>query len=608
MLQKFRERVNLKLYDQKETVMRLFRWLHIFVALSMIGVLVYYYGFKHSNSMQQTLLKIIEYSFAFYILRFIVKIVYDFNPLKYLRSNWFETILILFLIIEGIAFNTSGTLLSSRFFSWLGFKGFGDFSNVFIQLFFIIYIFTEVFKKRDFRLWFKLHPGLLFVFSIAAIVIIGTGLLLLPEMSVVSGSMPFNDAVFTAMSSASVTGLLTIDVSSALTFKGQFVVLALIQIGGINTIAFASLYLLLAKFGIGLKQHSILEDFMNKESFADAGSMFFKIIKWVLVIELIGFILIYFSLDPTGLFENPNDRFFHSIFHAISGFNSAGISSIENGLMHSQLASNYFMHFVILILFFLGGFGMIYLFDLLAFERWKERIKYPWKGLSFPTKITFVSTIGLLVLGVLVFVIFEYDKSLEGRSFFGTITTAMFQAMTPRSAGFSTVETASLGLPVLVFFLFLMFVGGGSGSSAGGIRVTTFTVMIASVVSTIKGKPNNELFKRTLSNELVLKAYSIFIFYVVGNLVGIFLLTISEQHLIASGKFTLIDLIFEHVSASSTCGLSTGVTAEMSTFGQYVLMAAMFIGRVGTLTLAYLFGKQVRSRKYKYPSGHTMVG
>lgn len=608
MLQNFRERINLKLYDQKESVMRVFRWLHIFVALGMVGILVYFYGFKHSESTQQALLKIIEYSFAFYILRFIVKIIYDFNPLKYLRTNWFETILILFLIIEGVAFNTTGDLLSSRFFSWIGFEGFGDFSNVFIQLFFIIYIFTEVFKKRDFRLWFKVHPGLLFVFSIGSIVIVGTGLLMLPEMSTISGSLNFTDSLFTAMSSASVTGLTTIDISTVLSFKGQIVVLFLIQIGALNTIAFASLYLLLAKFGIGLKQHAIVEDFMNKNIFVDAGDVFFRIIKWTIIIELIGFLLIYVLFFRVSLFETSGDHLFHSIFHSVSSFNNAGLSIIPDGLMHSELQTNYSLHFVTLLLFFMGGFGMLYLFELISFGEIRKRLRTPWKGLSFPTKITLYTTLTLLVLGAIVFFIFEYNNTLKDQPWYGVLSTTFFESMTTRNAGFSTVDTGMLSLPVLVFFLFLMFVGAGSGSSGGGVRVTTFAVMIASVISTIKGKPNTELFKRSLSNEIVLKAYSILLFFIFGNLIGIFALTISEYDLIESGKFTLMDIIFEHVSAASTVGLSTGITAEMSTFGQYVLMVAMFIGRVGTLTLAYLFGKQVSSKNYKYPTGHTMIG
>jgi trk system potassium uptake protein len=186
--------------------------------------------------------------------------------------------------------------------------------------------------------------------------------------------------------------------------------------------------------------------------------------------------------------------------------------------------------------------------------------------------------------------------------------TVLFQSMTTRNAGFNIIDTASLSLPVIIIFLFLMFVGASSGSAGGGIRTSTFAVMWAALISTIRGKKQTEIFKRTIPNEMVLKAYAIFLFFVMGNIIGSFALSITEQELLMSGKFTFVDLVFEHVSAASTVGLSTGVTPEISEAGKYVLMVAMFIGRVGTLTLAYLVGRKVISSNYKYPTGHTMLG
>jgi trk system potassium uptake protein len=606
MLDKIREEINLKLYDSKNRVTSLFSWLHIIVAVSMIGVLVYYYGFPHDDGEKYALLRIIEYSFGFYVLRYVVKFVYDYSPKDFLRRNWFESVVIALLIVEGIAYNLFNTMLISKFFIWLGFEGFGDVSNIFVQLFFIIYIVAEVFKKRDFNMWFKIHPGLLFTFSILGIIVIGTGLLLLPEMTT-AGGIPFTDALFTSASSVSVTGLMTVDVSADFTFKGHLVILFLIQIGGLNTIAFAALYLLVAKFGIGVKQDEIMEDYVNNESFLGTSNMFAKIVLWTLVIEFVGFLLIFALLDP-AMFPSRGNHFFQSIFYAISGFNNAGITVMSDGMMNETVLHNYGFHSVILALFFLGGFGMIYLFDILDPRSIRERLKMKWKGLQFGTKITLFYTLLLLVLGAVVFFFMEYNKSLEGQPWYGKIVSTFFASMTTRNAGFNTVDTGSLSLPVLVFFLFLMFVGAGSGSSGGGIRVSTFGIMVSSVLSTIRRKPYTEMFKRTISNDLVLKAYSIFIFFIVGNLIGIFALLITEQEALESGAFSLIDIIFEHVSAASTVGLSTGLTPELTTAGKYVIIIAMFIGRVGTLTLAYLLGKQVLSKNYKYPSGHTMVG
>ena len=608
MFRNLREKINLYLYDSRSVVLKIFSSIHVVVSISMIGVLVYYYGFPHSAEEKVHLIDFIEYSFGFYILRYLVKIVYDYHPLNFLRETWFEATLVILLLVEGISLNVFGQLLLPTLFSGLGFEGFADVSNIFIQFFFLIYVVNEAFKNRNFRPWLKVHPGLLFTISILTLMIIGAGLLMLPEMSIIEGGMSFTDALFMSTSSTSVTGLSTIDISTMLSFKGQIVVLFIIKIGGLNTIAFAALYILIAKFGVGLKQHEVIEDFVNKDSLLNTNSMFGKIVLWSTIIEVIGTFLIFILLEPIGMFEDSGNRLFHSIFHAVSGFNNAGLTIIPGGIMNELTATNYLLHAVIMILFFLGGFGMIYLFDLFEIKRLRERMKTPWKTISFGTKISLYFTLALIVAGALVFLIFESDNTLSDTNFFGSFVTSIFESLTTRNAGFNTVATEALSLPVTIFFLFLMFVGASSGSAGGGIRTSTFAVIFASVVSTIKGKPNTELFKRSINNDVVLKAYSIFVFFVLGNIVGTFALAITEQEALAAGKFTFLDIVFEHVSAASTVGLSRGITAELTTGGKYVLIVAMFIGRVGTLTLAYLFGKEVLSKKYKYPSGHTMVG
>ena len=217
-------------------------------------------------------------------------------------------------------------------------------------------------------------------------------------------------------------------------------------------------------------------------------------------------------------------------------------------------------------------------------------------------------TLGLLVFGATIFLVFEWNNTLKDTGGVDAVIQALFESMTTRNAGFNIVDTANLTMPVMIVFLFLMFIGASSGSAGGGIRTSTFATMWASVVSTIKGKKRTEMFKRTISNDVVLKAYAIFVFFIIGNVVGIFALAISEADLLTAGQFDFMDLVFEHVSAASTVGLSTGITSELSGVGKFVLIVAMFIGRVGTLTLAYLVGKRVISKNYKYPYGHTMVG
>lgn len=603
-----RERINLWIYDSKPRVIKTLSFLNALVSLMSIGVLIYYYGFPLTSSDKHFTFQLFQISFGFYVLRYLIRLFYDFDPVSFVKNNWFEGIVIGFLLVEGIAFNVFGSLLIEPLFISFGFENFADFSTIFVQLFVFAILLNNVLKQGTYKPWAKAHPALLFIIAILAITGIGTGLLMLPEMSTIEGSIPFTDSLFYSISSVSATGLSTLDVPTVLTFKGQVVMMVLIKVGGLNTIAFGALMLLVAKFGVGVKQHEIMEDFVNKDSLLQTNSMFAKIFMWSTGIELIGAILLFFGFGSQGVFADLGDRLFHSVFHSISAFNNAGYSILSGGLMHPDVVNNHAIQAVFTCLIFLGGFGMIYLFDLFELRRLRERMMYPWKTIEFGTKISLYFTLVFLILGAVVFFIFEYYNSLKHDSLLGDIVVSLFHSMSTRNAGFNSVDISTLTVPVMVIFLFLMFVGASSGSAGGGIRTSTFAIMWASVISVLRGKKNTELFKRTIANDVVLKAYAVFLFFIIGNIIGPLILTITEADLLATGRFDFMDLVFEHVSAASTVGLSTGVTPELSEAGKYVLIFAMFIGRVGTLTVAYLISQRVISSNYKYPEGHTMVG
>lgn len=602
----FRERVNLLIYNSKTLVLGIVSTLHMLVSILSIGALIYYYGFPLTLEEKHEAFGWLQYSFTFYILRFIIKIIFEFDVPKFLKENRFEGIVLGLLALEGIFYNITGSFIIEPIFTSIGFTSFGDFSMIFVQIFIFILVLTNIIKQKKFKPWTKIHPGWLFTISIGSLTVIGAGLLLLPEMS--KGGVSVIDAFFTSMSAVSVTGLTTFDISELLTMKGQIVLMFLMKLGGLNTIAFGALMLVVAKFGVGIKYHEVIEDFMNEDTIMNANSMLAKIIIWATSIEIIGIILLYLGMGNKGVFADEGMRFFHAVFHGISGFNNAGLSSLSGGMMHPDVLHNTFVHTVVLILFFLGGFGMIYVFDLFEISRLRERMRHPWKKIDFGTQVSLYFTIGLLLLGAIVFFIFEYNNTLTHKSFGADVISAFYMSMTTRNAGFNVVDVANLSMPVIIIFLFLMFVGASSGSAGGGIRTSTFAVIWASVLSTIRGKKNTELFKRTIDPEVVTKAYAIMMFFVVGNIVGPFALSITEAEAIELGKFDLLDLLFEHVSAASTVGLSTGITSQLSGAGKTILIIAMFIGRVGTLTLAYLISKRVISRNYKYPTGHTMIG
>src|SRR5690606_38909812 len=226
-LKEFREKVNLKIYDAKPKVLGALTILNVIVSSAAIGTLVYYYGFHVTPSEQKICFTILEVSFGFYILRFLTKLFFDFHPPSFIRNNWFETIIIALLLIEGIAYNLFGGMIIEPIFKSIGFKDFGAFSIVFVQLFVFLILIQKVIKQRNFKPWMKIHPGWLFTFSIALMTLIGGLLLMLPEMTRLEGGLGFIDSIFLSMSSVSVTGLSTVDVAHTLTFKGQMIVMIL---------------------------------------------------------------------------------------------------------------------------------------------------------------------------------------------------------------------------------------------------------------------------------------------------------------------------------------------------------------------------------------------
>ncbi|MFP5471504.1 MAG: TrkH family potassium uptake protein [Bacteroidia bacterium] len=608
-IHKIRERINIKLFESKTQVLLIVRLLHIFVALSSIAAMIYYYGFPRTDFSHKIFFNIIQTSFTFYVVRFFIKILYHFHPLQFIKSHWLEGLTVLFLIVEGLNNIIFGRLLLPQLFVSMGFDSFEGFSTLFIQTYFFVLLLLELRTSDKLITKIKVQPVQLFTLSIVFMSLLGAGLLMMPNMSTIEGGIRFIDALFLSISAYSTTGLSTLDAALDLTFKGQLVLMFLIKIGGLNIISFGALFILMSRFGVGVKHNELVDDFMNSSnSYIGASSLLVKIVVWATTIEVVGMILIYIGLGNEGIFANEKLRIFSAMFHSFSAFNNAGYSVIQGGMMHPDIINNYFVHTVMMTLVFLGGFGMVYLFDLFGLSRLRERMRNPWKTIEFGTKISLYFTIVLLLLGAIVFFIYEYNNTLINENIFVKILSSFYHSMITRNAGFNTIDISALSMPVLIVFLFLMFVGASSGSAGGGIRTSTFAIMWAAMVSNMRGKKNTELFKRTISNDLVLKAYVVFLFFIVINIIGSFILSISEQKMIHSGEITFMDLVFEHVSAASTVGLSTGITAKLTDVGKYTLIWAMFVGRVGTLTLAYLIGKRVISTNYKYPTANTMVG
>ena len=603
----FREIGNIYLYKSKAKNLGVLKILNLFVSFTALITLTIYYGFPHTVQGDVNMMTVIRYSFGFYISHYLIKFIYDFHPLEYLKKTWFEGFVMFILIIEGASHIMTGELLFVPLLEKLSISSGEDISLIFIQGYFFIVIIAELTRKGSVIPKIRMHPAVIFILSFLGIISVGTLLLMMPEMTSSGNGMDALDALFTSTSATCVTGLMVEDAMHFFTFKGQIVILALIQLGGLNLIAFASVLALAARFGVSVRQHDVIEDFVNKDNFLSGKGTLGRVVIWCLGIEAIGAIALGVVWSSDIPFSGVSDRIYSSIFHSVSAFNNAGITLFTGGFTHPWVSTNWLAHWIITALVFAGALGTVALFDIFDPTRLRRRLIYPWKTIGFATKIALYVSLILVVFGSVAFAILEWNGVLSGMSGFGKFTTSVFQSVT-RTSGFSTVNISSVGLPMIFIFIALMFIGGSSSSTGGGIKTSTFSVILSDVWRTVRGFDHVQLFKRTINPTLRSRAYSVLMFFIIGNMIFLFLLTITEASLLAEGDYSFIDLAFEQISAMGTVGLSTGITPLLTPAGKFIILISMFIGRVGTLTVAFALGGSLIETHFKYPEGHTMIG
>jgi len=593
---KIREKINLYVFSSKIWVVPIFQTLSVFAFFLVLGSLVYHFGFPNTTESARFVEKAMEYSLAFYVIRYLFYILYDFHASHFRKKNWFEGTVLLFFLLYLVFPTIINKLIVSFDFEEM----YDGKSMLLFLLYFILIIFIKISQSGALITKLPFKPSGLLILSFTILIASGTGLLMLPEMTV-SGKFNLLDSFFTATSASCVTGLIVVNTATFFTLKGKLLIMLLIQLGGINIISFATFFVTFSKTFGGIKYHTLLKDMLSSERLSDTTSILQSIIKFSLISEIIGTITLYFSWGDMH-FNNWGDRLFHSSFQAVSAFNNAGFSTFSNNLFEEGIRQLYFLQIVIILLVFLGGFGFIALQDIFSLKSIRTRLKLHWKHLNISTKITLHTSLFLIFLGALIFYFLERNNVLVNENWYQTVITSIFQSVTTRTAGFNTVDFTLLGTPILVFFIVLMFIGAGSGSTGGGIKVTTFAVLVKSAFATIKGDKHVEVFKRTIPFSTINKAYSIALFSVSVIFLSIFLLSITEP------DTDFIKLVFEEVSAFATVGLSTGITSTLSVGGKIIIITSMFVGRIGTLTLAMALSTRTLYTNYQYAETSVMVG
>lgn len=440
-------------------------------------------------------------------------------------------------------------------------------------------------------------------------IIIGTGLLLLPTSTV--GGISVIDAFFTATSAVCVTGLIVVDTATAFTTNGKTIILLLIQIGGLGVMTLSSFFGFFFQGAYSYKSQLFLKDFINEDKLGMIFSTIIKIIFFTLTLELLGAVFIYFTL-PDGFLPTVTEKLQFSVFHSISAFCNAGFSTLSDGLYDSNVRTQYNFQLVIIVLILFGGIGFPVIFNCFKYLRYFSNRKfsgyfnqtntlYDPRVLNINTKLVLVTTAVLLLAGFFQYFLTEQQHTLTGRSSYGKVITALFGSVTPRTAGFNTVDMTALSIPTILIYLLLMWIGASPGSTGGGIKTTTFAISILNTISMARVKDRLEVFKREIPAESVQRAFAVMLlsFLVIG--IAVFLLSTFDPHL------GIIQIAFECFSAYSTVGLSLGITGDLSSSSKLTIIITMFLGRVGTLTLLVGLIRNIRSLHYRYPSENVYI-
>lgn len=456
------------------------------------------------------------------------------------------------------------------------------------------------------RTW--LNPAQLFIASFLMIILLGTLLLLLPNATY--SNISFIDALFTSTSAVCVTGLIVVDTGSYFTLFGQSIILLLFQIGGIGILTFASYFSYFFKGGSNYENHLVLSEILNSRKIGEVFSLIRRILFITFSIELIGAMVLFTTL-PTDQFQSFFERLYFSVFHAVSAFCNAGFSTLSQSFASNGFQFNYPFQIVIIALIVFGGLGFPIVVNLLRYLRYvvsrrilsliadKPRHR-PWV-LNMNSRIAIVTTLLLIVVGSILFFISELNGVLEEHSVFGKFVTSLFGAVTPRTAGFNTVEMEALGYSTLLLTVILMWIGASPASTGGGIKTNTFAVAILNVLSLARGKTRIELFRREIAQISVSRAFAVMalsILVIGGGIVG---LALSDPGL----QFR--NIVFECFSAYSTVGLSLGITADLSHTGKFIIIGVMFIGRVSMLSIMIAMFKDVRTAGYRYPKEEIII-
>ncbi len=446
--------------------------------------------------------------------------------------------------------------------------------------------------KKDFKdIQRTIKPTRIIPLGFLAVILLGTGLLMLP-MASAEEPLSFFDAFFEATSATCVTGLIVVDTATRFTFFGQLVLLLLIQLGGLGFMTVATFFFVAMGKKISLKERMTMAESLGENKLQGIISLALHVLKVTAIVEGTGAILLSLRFIPQFGFA---DGLWRAVFTSISAFCNAGFDLMGNYTSLTAYVADPLVCLTVCSLILIGGFGFGVILDILDFRRKRQyRIQ---------TKVVMWVSLVLVVVPSIAFYFLEYNYTMAGMDFGTRVLASLFQSVTCRTAGFNTVDQLALRSPSKLLSIVLMFIGGAPAGTAGGIKLTTVAVIFFSARSLLSGKDRAEAFERWISKTTVIKACSIFFLAINALLFGVFLVSVFE-----SESLGFINQLYELTSAIATVGLSVGVSGTCSIASRAVICALMFTGRIGILTLTLAIGGKKEKPYLRYPEADIMVG
>ena len=461
----------------------------------------------------------------------------------------------------------------------------------------------------------KTNPALAMAVSFMFIILAGSGLLLMPRCIQPGVHLSWIDSLFTATSAVCVTGLTTIDVPSTFTSFGQMVIIMLIQVGGLGIMTITSFFALFFMSNTSIYSQMLVRDMVSSKSLASLWSTLLNIFGFTAALELAGAVCIFLNIHGTIGLDLRHELFF-SVFHSVSAFCNAGFSNYPDGMSAPELmvGGHCWLYVILSLLIILGGIGYPVLVNMKAVVTKRARLIWRWlrgrryASLSIPnlydlnTKIVLKTTAVLIVSGTVLIAFFEWDNTFAGMQTHEKLTQAFFNAVSPRTAGFISVNLNSMCLQSIFIYTLLMWIGGASQSTAGGVKVNAFAVAILNIRSILRGSDRVEFAGREVSTDSIRRANAAVFVSVVVLSFFVFLVTLTDPDL------PLKAIVFECVSAFATVGSSLGITSQLQDASKVLLVVLMFIGRVGVVTLAQGLLKQYKNQNYyKLPQDNITI-